>query len=143
MRTTRLQRLVMRGTAIFILTLIQHAVVSVSCALSAIPESFVIPIMRRGTQQRCAQHIRRQAQHVAQPRQVNDVPHRRHAFTRIRFGTNQMEQGVAGERIGTPELPQNRDKGFARHQPFEVEDTAARKRDLPFVKWQNRKAWRL
>src|ERR1700712_1722032 len=50
MRTARLQRLVMRGTAIFILTLLQHAVVSVRCALSAISESLVIPIMRRGTQ---------------------------------------------------------------------------------------------
>jgi len=105
MRTARLQRLVMRGTAIFILPLIQHAVVTVRCALSAIPESLVIPIMRRGTQQRCAQHIRGQAQHAAQPRQVDDVQHRRHAFMRINFGTNQMEQGVAGERVGTGELP--------------------------------------
>ena len=64
-------------------------------------------------------------------------------FMRIHFGTDQMEQGVPGERVGAGERPENRDKGFARHQQSGAEGTASRERDSPLVKWKNRKAWRL
>ena len=80
----------MRWTTVFIFKLMQHTVVAVGSAQSAIPESRVILTGERGIKQRNAQHVLGQADDAGQAREVDIVPHRRHASRRINVGTQQV-----------------------------------------------------
>ncbi|KVU90246.1 hypothetical protein BGV68_04595 [Burkholderia ubonensis] len=97
----------MRGTAVFLLKLMQHTVVAVGCALSAISEICVIPTVPLGVKQRYEQHVPGQTYQAAQALEVDRPAHRHHAFRRISRGAHQVAQDMAGQRVGASELPQD------------------------------------
>jgi hypothetical protein len=81
----------MGRAAIFLRKLMQHTMVAVSRALPAIHESRVVPIARRTVEQRCAQHVRGQAQRSSKFSEIERASQRDHPCEWINVGAHQTQ----------------------------------------------------
>jgi hypothetical protein len=109
-QASRFERLPMRRTTVFIVELIQHTIVAMCRALSAIPESGVVAARDRRVEQRCVQHVLGQAQQTTKAHEVDDLAHWSHAYRRVNIGVYQLNEEIGSECVCTAELPQNRDQ---------------------------------
>lgn len=82
-QASRIERLPMRRTKVFIVELIQHTVVAMSRALSSISESEVVATKDRRVEQRCVQHVLGLAQQTAKAHEVDDFAHGSYAHRRV------------------------------------------------------------
>jgi hypothetical protein len=111
----------MRGANDHPFDLIKRAMVAASDAPAAIAQRLAARSMLKGRQERSTQGFRRQIDCVSQTPKLDGVQLRRYPFIWIDTRPHQSCDSVPWKPISRRKLPQDRNYGLVRLEPFPVE----------------------